>query len=82
MLDIRDDMLSRLENLEKIVRTAFPNGDADSHRKFHEALMETASWYKHLRRRILEKIIIGVSFFMAGGLAILLWEAFKQQVIK
>ena len=84
MTEIRDNdnMLERLRALEQVVKSAFPEGDPEGHRKFHEALLETQQWYKHLRRTVTEKIIVGISFFIAGWLATILWEYLKYQVVK
>lgn len=75
-----DELIQKLIALEQIFNSAFPNADPVSHRKFHETLIETAEWYKQLRRTVVEKIVLGILLFGSSWLALAVWEHFKQQV--
>lgn len=79
---------SRMDNLERemmsmaaTVKLAFPDGDGDAHRRYHEELIKKAAaraqFYQDLRTELAKKGIWAV----IGLLAIALWAFVKSKVV-
>lgn len=60
----------------------FPDGDPDSHRRYHESIIE----WRELRNKMIREALIkastvgGVAAF--GWIAYAVWQAFKMELIK
>lgn len=75
-----DHSMSTLKLQITGLTAAFPNGDSDSHRRYHEAVMEDVTARKRLTQAILEKTVSGLlwSFVLAIGYAI--WNELKRRL--
>lgn len=84
------DIVERLTRIEKReekidaildrVVNSFPDGDMDSHRRYHQAIIE---WRELRNRMVREALIKGAgTSAIAGGmwLAYAIWQAFKLSV--
>ncbi|WP_430230466.1 hypothetical protein [Paraburkholderia tropica] len=72
-----DEVIRRVDDLHK----AFPGGDWDGHRRYHETLIERAEarakFYNDLRAELAKK---GV-WALIALIGIALWQYFKSKVI-
>lgn len=83
-----DQNQTRMDTLERemvamaaAVKLAYPDGDADGHRRFHEEMIrkaaERAQFYQDLRTKLAEKGIWALFVL----LAIALWAFIKAKVV-
>lgn len=78
-----EDILERLEAVEtevKVLRTAFPTGDVDGHRRYHELMIEEIEEKRRLRRAVVEKSISGLVWAGMVGIGVALWHYLKQAI--
>ena len=79
LIRIERDLRENTETTKSIL-TAFPGGDTDGHRRFHEAEIE----WRELRNKMVREALIKVS--QAGALAaaawigLAIWQAFITTV--
>lgn len=64
------------------LKTAFPKGDLDGHRRAHETVMSDAADREKLWKAVLEKTISGSVWAAIVLLAMALWELVKDRVKK
>lgn len=86
LTEIRDELVSTRAELASNTRkteqvlSAFPAGDTDGHRRYHESVIE----WRELRNRMVKEGLIKVAQTgMLGGagiLLVLIWRAFKISV--
>lgn len=73
---------NHLERLEEMIKEGFPDGDAEAHRKYHEALIRKAEertrFYAELRVKLAEKGIWAVIVFVGAALYWYIKEGPKQ----
>lgn len=71
-----------LQRLEEMIKEGFPDGDAEAHRKYHEALIRKAEertrFYAELRVKLAEKGIWAVLVLLATALYWYIREGPKQ----
>lgn len=64
------------------LREGFPDGDPDSHRRYHESIIE----WRELRNRVVREALIKAGTAGAlggvGWLAYAMWQAFKMEILK
>lgn len=78
MISTQKQLLHDVSNL----RDGFPDGDPDSHRRYHESVME----WRELRNKMVREALIKAS--QVGGLVAIgwvvyaLWSAFKMEIMK
>lgn len=77
-----EKLLSRIEELDKTLKSGFPDGDPDNHRRDHETRIrlenEKAELYKQVRQKVITSSVWGM--FVLIALAI--WEYVKSNVVK
>lgn len=77
----RAELIENTRKTEQVLR-AFPAGDIDGHRRYHELVIE----WRDLRNKMVKEGLIKVAQAgMLGGVGILLalfWKAFKISVIQ
>lgn len=91
--DIRDGMqtvISRLDAMEDrhetseasiaLLRLAFPVGDTEGHRRYHELMIESLAERRRLRTAITEKTLTGLVWLGLGTVGIALWLELKRQL--
>ena len=76
MTDRLSELEDRVDNLEK----AFPNGDADGHRRYHELMIDDIESRKRLRQAIQEKTISALIWSAVAGAAIAAWHTVVDAV--
>ncbi len=64
---------------EKIL-LAFPAGDCDGHRRYHEGVIEWQELRNRLVREALIKVAQAGAVVGAGWVALAIWQAFKMTV--
>lgn len=69
-----DERLDSLERRMDAVEGAFPNRDPESHRRYHEELIEANRDRKALIRAVREKTIAGLVW---GGMVAVGWACWK-----
>ncbi len=74
--DTQRDILQRLDLLSR----AFPGGDHDGHRRYHEAVIERMELKNRLVRAALEKVIQAGALASCGWVAVAVWNYFKLSV--
>ena len=70
----------RFDELEKMLRSAFPDGDLDGHRRAHQTVIAAAADRATLWKSVREKTISGSIWAGIVLLAAALWEYIKDQV--
>lgn len=73
---------ARFDDLERLLRTGFPNGDPAKHREAHEGLIQEAADSKALWRSVKEKTITSGVWAALGMLLLAVWEYVKAGVHK
>jgi hypothetical protein len=74
------DIERRMENVEVRLDSAFPGGDLEGHRRYHQALIDDFEDRKKLRRAVLEKILSGAAWGVIVGLALASWHYLKSNL--
>jgi hypothetical protein len=64
------------------ILSAFPAGDTDGHRRYHEAVIEWRELRNKLVREALIKVAQGGALAGAGWVALALWKSFKLTVMQ
>ena len=60
--------------LYETVTRAFPSGDIDGHRRYHEVMISDIESRKKLTQAIIEKTISGLIWSLVVGLGISIWH--------
>lgn len=68
--------------LSAAVKTGFPDGDLDGHRRYHELLIEEALERKRMRSAIFIHVAKSSTWAVIVGLLVLLWVGFKERILK
>lgn len=79
LIAIRDELASNTRTTEKLLQ-AFPAGDIDGHRRYHEAVIEWRELRNKLVREALIKVAQAGSLAAFGWVALALWQSFKLTV--
>ena len=77
---IRQHFDERFDSLEKTLKSAFPNGDLEGHRRAHETVIAMADDRARLWKTVLEKTISGSIWAAVVLLAMALWEFIKDRI--
>lgn len=77
---LRQHFDKRFDELEKMLRSAFPDGDLDGHRRAHQTVMAAAADREARWKAVWEKTISGSIWAGIVLLAAALWEYIKDQV--
>ena len=74
--------VSLTDNTAKTERLllAFPGGDTDGHRRYHEAVIEWRELRNKMVREALIKVAQAGALAGAGWVALAMWQAFKITV--
>lgn len=75
-----DQILTKLDDLDRSIKNGFPNGDQAEHRREHERQIKIAEDRQELYRQVREKVITsGIwGFLVLLGLAS--WEFIKKNI--
>lgn len=80
LMRTQEEMVERMLALEKAARMAFPGGDAEGHRRAHEAMIERTAELRRLRVAIQEKTISGLVWAAVVGLGLLVYHGALEVV--
>lgn len=70
----RKEMLA----LSAAVKTAFPDGDFDGHRRYHELLIAREEQRQQIRREVLTHLLKGSTWATLAGLLVMLLRVLKD----
>lgn len=76
-----EDLVPRLEAVEEDVaalKRAFPSGDVEGHRRYHELMIEQIEERRRLRRAISEKTISGLIWAGMVGMGVAVLHYLKD----
>lgn len=86
LTEIRDGLAATRVELEDNTRkteqvlSAFPAGDTDGHRRYHESVIEWRELRNKLVREALIKVTQAGALAGAGWVALAIWQSFKLTV--
>ena len=80
--DAMRHMDARFDQLEKLIKSGFPHGDPDAHRRVHETFISEAAERAALKKSIIEKIVTGGVWSVIVLVALAVWEYLKTGVHK
>ena len=78
--DMRAFIKAQFDELNKLIRSAFPDGDPAGHRRAHEAGIRSAERWTKIKLSVMEKVITGGVWGLVVFLALAAWEHFKRGV--
>lgn len=76
---ISDQIADNTSKTEQLLK-AFPGGDTDGHRRYHESVIEWRELRNKMVREALIKVAQGGALAGAGWVALAMWQAFKITV--
>ncbi|ATQ78271.1 hypothetical protein CR152_30005 [Massilia violaceinigra] len=79
LVSIKTALADNTRKTEQIL-TAFPSGDTDGHRRYHEAVIEWRELRNRLVREALIKVTQAGALAGAGWVALAMWQALKITV--
>ena len=80
LAEIKAHFDARFDEQNKVLRSAFPDGDLDGHRRAHQTVMAAAADRDARWKSVWEKTISGGIWAGIVLLAAALWEYIKDQV--
>ena len=78
--DQRTALQREIMALSAAVKTGFPDGDLDGHRRYHELLIEEALERKKMRSAIFIHVAKSSTWALILGLLAVLWIGFKKKL--
>lgn len=75
-----EKLLSRIEELDATLKSGFPDGDPDLHRKDHETKIRLDNEKAELYKSVREKVITSGVWGMFVLLAMAIWEYLKSNI--
>ncbi len=79
LIDMRDQQQKTVEEMAKFNR-AFPHGDADAHRRYHESVIEWRELRNRMVRTALEKMAGAGAMAAVAWLVYAIWTTLKMEV--
>lgn len=79
LLTIRDELARNTAATERLAQ-AFPGGDVDGHRRYHESVIEWRELRNKMVREALIKVAQAGALAGAGWVLVAIWNAFKFTV--
>lgn len=76
---IREELAVNTRKTDQLLH-AFPAGDTDGHRRYHEAVIEWRELRNKLVREALIKVTQAGALAGAGWVALAIWQSFKLTV--
>ena len=88
-VDARRDTDARFDALQKemlavsaSVKTGFPGGDYDGHRRYHELIIEREEQRQIIRREVITHLLKGSTWVALGGLLVMALRIAKEWILK
>lgn len=79
LLAIRSELAENTAKTDMLLK-AFPGGDTDGHRRYHESVIEWRELRNKMVREALIKVAQGGALAGAGWIALAIWQSFKLTV--
>ncbi len=76
-----EERLKKLEDRVAEVKKAFPGGDIEGHRRYHDALIEDFQTRKRLLQVLKEKTIIALVWSGCGWIVLACWHEFQRRFL-
>lgn len=73
-------MDGRFDELKKLLTSAFPGGDPEEHRRYHDEVISFIRERRELWKAIREKSITGLVWAAMVGLGAALWQFIKVKI--
>ncbi len=77
ILNDHDDKIQDLEMATKKLYSAFPSGDVDGHRRYHDLIIQRNLEIRQLRIAIQEKTLSGLAWGSMAFLGFAVWNYIK-----
>lgn len=81
LLEMRDSQRQTVNEMKRF-NNAFPGGDADAHRRYHESVIEWRELRNKLVRAALEKAFSAGALGATAWILYGLWQAFRMELKK
>lgn len=78
--DVNAKLLRAVEALNETIGKAFPDGDVEGHRRYHEMVIEEMESRKRLRRAIIEKTLTGFLWVAILWIGTAMWNEVQGYV--
>lgn len=78
----REHFDHRIDEVISLIKDGFPGGDPRGHREVHEGYIEDAKARNAIRDAVIKQIITGTAWASLVFVAVVLWKAFKLEVLK
>lgn len=76
----REALMSEIKQVQKMIMSAFPDGDAEGHRRFHEESIETMRDLRDLMRRVRNNTVTGVVWGLIVLTGAAVWSYLKNHL--
>jgi len=73
-------MKEQFDELKELLRSGFPGGDPEEHRRYHQEVIEFMQERRQLWRSIREKTLTGLVWAGAVGLGTMIWHYVKAKL--
>lgn len=73
--------ITTVETDMRALKSAFPAGDTDGHRRYHELIIEEIDAKKRLRHAIIEKTIPGILWAALVWVLFACWNSLKALLV-
>lgn len=84
LVEVIEDMAGDIHDIKTSVQTltdaAFPGGDIEGHRRYHELIIERNAEMRRLRIAIQEKTISGLIWAALVFVGLSVWHTIKQKI--
>lgn len=76
---LKDDVKDIKGDVEKMCK-AFPEGDVEGHRRYHQLIQERTDEVRRLRQAIIEKTVSGLIWASVIAAALFFWKGFLSHL--
>lgn len=78
--DDREAIKDELIKLQNLITSAFPAGDIDGHRRYHEESIETMRDLRNMLKGVRDSTVTGVVWAVIVFVSLAIWSAIKSKV--
>lgn len=79
---LKEHISKEMEAQKAFIKTAFPDGDMQSHNLAHKEMNKLAADRAERWNKLWDRILVGGGYSLAAAIALALWEAFKDNLRK
>ena len=73
--------LSSIESKVDMVAAAFPGGDFEGHKRYHQALIQTLEEKRAFYRSLKEKTLLGILWALVVWLGMAIWHELANNIL-